>query len=96
MHLSPGTVVALLFKPPTGKKRDEGIFKKTEKQKLKKKRQMKIVERKKIKRESKRLTELPVEAATREPINANCGDAFCEKDCCPEPGWQPPPHLRGH
>lgn len=29
----------------------------------------------------------------REPINANCGNAFCEEDSCPETGWMPAPHF---
>lgn len=29
----------------------------------------------------------------RGPINANCGNAFCEEDSCPETGWKPPPHF---
>lgn len=44
-------------------------------------------------RKRERFNELPVEAATRKSINANCGDASLEKDSYPEPGWQPPPHF---
>ena len=44
-------------------------------------------------RKKERFNELPVEAATRKSINANCGDASLEKDSCPEPGWQPPPQF---
>lgn len=41
-------------------------------------------------RKRERLNELPVEAATRKPINVHCGDASLEEDSCPEPGLQPP------
>lgn len=29
----------------------------------------------------------------REPMNANCGNDFCDEDSCPETGRKPPPHF---
>lgn len=44
-------------------------------------------------RKQEGFNELPVEAATRKSINANCGDASLEKESSPEPGWQPSPQF---
>lgn len=72
-------MASLLFsRLPTGKTEGEKKTKEIKrrgKAKMKRKRQIKTVGERQGK---KSFNELPVEATNREPINANCGNAFCE------------------